>query len=281
MTDAGKNYFAVYIILFSLPGAVIGYLFLHPVSMYIHSSMCEPYVSPLKIFRDTFSVEHLPMALFFSALGGLAGAVQGLYVGRILVANIELKKLAIVDYLTGLYTRRFIFEALDRELKRASRTGEPLAVAMIDLDHFKKYNDTHGHIVGDELLRRFGALIRTSIRQSDLSGRYGGEEFIIVFQNMTSAQAYIMIERLRISVSHKDFFKVSNTQDSLVTFSAGISEFPGDSQEASNLVNMADQALFDAKHLGRNQTRLANNPDFSQKNAPRNSDAPELLGLNN
>ena len=258
MKHLEKRHLTNYVISFSIAGIVAGYAVLHPLSMCIHFATCEPSIDLIKIIKMTVSLEHLPMALFFCALGGLAGAMQGLYVGRILSTNIDLKNEAFIDHLTGLYTRRFIFAELDREIKRSRRTGEPFAITMIDLDHFKAYNDAHGHLVGDELLKRFGKLLQSTIRESDLSGRYGGEEFIIIFQDMKAAQASIMVDRFRDAVSKKNFFEMPGICAPPVTFSAGIAEFPRDAQEIIKLIDRADQALFKAKHKGRNQTCITN-----------------------
>jgi len=262
-----KRHFASYMISFSIAGIVAGYALLHPLSMYIHFVTCEPSVDLLKIIKMTVSLDHLPMALFFCAIGGFAGVIQGLYVGRLLSTNIDLKNEAIIDHLTGLYTRRFIFAELDREIKRSRRTGESFAVTMIDLDHFKAYNDTHGHLVGDELLRRFGRLLQTIIRESDLSGRYGGEEFVIVFQDMKAAQASVMIDRFRDAVAKKNFFEMPGISAPPVTFSAGVAEFPGDAQGIIELIDRADRALFKAKRQGRNQTCIADASDLLVKRA--------------
>ncbi len=162
----------------------------------------------------------------------------------------ELQRLAVMDSLTELANRRHFLERLDAEAERARRYGRPLCVAMVDLDHFKAINDTHGHAAGDEALRRFAALCREALRASDVIGRLGGEEFGIVLPETGIDAALPVMERLREMVGAQRMHEAAGSVD--FTISAGVAELrPED--EVSKLLGRADQALYAAKRQGRNR----------------------------
>lgn len=165
----------------------------------------------------------------------------------------EVERLARVDALTGLPNRRTFEETLDRELVRAARSNEPLSLVMIDVDHFKRINDTLGHAGGDEVLRRIGAVLATSLRQIDLPSRFGGEEFALVLPDCTGAAAMKLTEKLRRAVaachgSHREL---------AVTISAGAATFPRNALTGTELISQADEALYQSKRDGRDRTTLA------------------------
>ncbi|HRK39950.1 MAG TPA: diguanylate cyclase [Burkholderiaceae bacterium] len=162
----------------------------------------------------------------------------------------RLKEQAIRDGLTGLFNRRYLDETLPRELARAKRQGYPLAVIMLDVDHFKKINDTYGHPGGDELLKSLGAVFRDGAREGDISCRYGGEEFVIVLPHMGIDAALMRAEKWRkeveaTQVKHDDF-------SMRFTISAGVSGYPDHANDHEGLIQGADRALYAAKGAGRN-----------------------------
>ncbi len=154
----------------------------------------------------------------------------------------QLKDLSRHDGLTGLLNRRALDEELEREFELASRRDRSLSVAMLDLDHFKRYNDTQGHQAGDRLLLAAAAAWMTAMRQTDLIARYGGEEFAVVMPDCALADAVVIADRLRAALPAG------------VTCSAGVAEL-GEMSSAAELVGRADQALYAAKAAGRNCTR--------------------------
>ncbi len=155
--------------------------------------------------------------------------------------------LSIVDGLTGIYNHRYLHEVLDRELARARRYPQHLAVVMCDVDNFKKYNDTHGHLAGDELLRGMSNLFVRSIRNLDMVFRYGGEEFLILMIETDKKGAALAAERIL------NLIRLSLPS----TCSMGIADFPADATEKDVLVGKADKALYQAKSTGKNKICLA------------------------
>ncbi|HWV57125.1 MAG TPA: diguanylate cyclase, partial [Longimicrobiales bacterium] len=152
--------------------------------------------------------------------------------------NRELERLSISDGLTGLYNHRHIRQLVREEFERARRTWRPLAVAMLDLDHFKKVNDTYGHQTGDRVLKEVAGILRSTAREIDRIGRYGGEEFAVLLPNTGLAEATIFLERVRERVERHEF-EVDSGKRIHLTISAGVSSFPeirvGDPEELINL----------------------------------------------
>ena len=167
--------------------------------------------------------------------------------------NKELTELAITDGLTGLYNHRFIQERLEFEFKRAKRYGGNLSCLMIDIDHFKLLNDTHGHQCGDFVLRELSNLLRTRSREVDICGRYGGEEFLIL-TNVALEYAVQFAGKLRMAINcHAFEFEGKSLQ---VTVSIGIADFKPMLKDRLELINRADQAMYQAKQDGRNLIRM-------------------------
>jgi len=162
-----------------------------------------------------------------------------------------LKEQSTHDALTGLYNRRFLEESLERELVLAARTGHPISVIMGDLDHFKAINDRHGHPAGDEVLRRFGALLRGGARGSDIYCRYGGEEFLLVLPRMDEGHALERAEQIRQAVASAPITHDGATIR--VTASFGVATYPRDGGSGDALIGAADRALYAAKAGGRDQ----------------------------
>lgn len=169
--------------------------------------------------------------------------------------NRTLARLAMQDGLTGLANRRHFDGMLARELNRAERAGENLALIMIDVDHFKLYNDMYGHLSGDECLRQIGqAILSGERRPGDLAARYGGEEFVMILPNCDAAGARAIAEQIRLAVRRQAIPHAANP-DGIVTISLGISCFQPVKRDAtaSALIGVADQALYRAKAGGRDR----------------------------
>jgi diguanylate cyclase (GGDEF)-like protein/PAS domain S-box-containing protein len=161
-----------------------------------------------------------------------------------------LQEQAFRDSLTGLYNRRYLEETLPREISRAKREEHLLALIMIDIDHFKKVNDTFGHAAGDEVLKYLSSILSNNARESDIICRYGGEEFLVVLPGMSLDNALQRVESWRILFSEQPFKQADLLIN--VTFSAGISVFPEHSSDADKLIALADDALYLSKREGRN-----------------------------
>ncbi len=162
----------------------------------------------------------------------------------------ELKKQAIFDSLTKVFNKNALFTELDSKLSLSSRHGYDLSIIFIDIDDFKKFNDMHGHLLGDKLLADFAKLLRQFCRKTDIVGRFGGEEFIIIAPHTDKDSALIVTKKL-IDIIREHKFLGSNG-DVSITFSAGIASFPKDDQEASELLNKADKAMYKSKMAGKN-----------------------------
>ncbi|HEX7726271.1 MAG TPA: PleD family two-component system response regulator [Rhizomicrobium sp.] len=168
--------------------------------------------------------------------------------------NVQLSlEMAITDQLTGLHNRRYMARHLDSLISNAQKSNKPLAFLIMDIDHFKSVNDTHGHDIGDEVLREFANRISANIRGIDLACRYGGEEFVVVMPDTDVDFAYTIAERLRQGVETTPF-EISRMPGSLkVTISIGIAASLGGDDNAEKLLHRADQALYRAKREGRNR----------------------------
>lgn len=166
--------------------------------------------------------------------------------------NRKLEAQAMTDALTHLANRRALFDRFGGELERARRYGRPLAVAMVDVDHFKRFNDTEGHRCGDEALVRVGQALSTGLRRSDVVGRYGGEEFLVLMPETSLDQARETTDRLRRTVEKLDVPGADGGARRL-TLSIGVAAFPEQGDSAEALVTAADARLYRAKHDGRNR----------------------------
>ncbi len=162
----------------------------------------------------------------------------------------KLEKLAITDYLTGIYNIRYFYSRLEEEFSRAERYQMPLSCIMLDIDHFKKINDSYGHRIGDFILREFAQIVKRYTRKSDLLARYGGEEFILLLPQTSLKGALIEARRLQKVVREIRFRQLKEGQG--ITVSFGISYFPDKGvKKADDLINFADNALYKAKEKGR------------------------------
>jgi diguanylate cyclase (GGDEF)-like protein len=161
------------------------------------------------------------------------------------------QELAITDGLTGVFVRRYFLQRLEEEAERARHFNGKLAFLMIDIDHFKKCNDKFGHLVGDVVLREAAGIMKNSLREIDIIGRYGGEEFCIVLPDTSKEGAFIVAERLRKAMEASSI--TAYDEHINVRISIGLAVFPDDADEISQLIDKADKMLYRAKESGRNR----------------------------
>ncbi len=168
----------------------------------------------------------------------------------------EIERLAMTDPLTGIYNRRTLYELGEREVDRARRAGSIVSLVLLDIDYFKHVNDTHGHVAGDVVLRRFVEVVRGCLRKSDLLTRFGGEEFCIILSGEEATAAHCIAERIRAAIEASPFPIAGDSVR--VTSSAGVASLaPGADHGLPWLVGAADEALYEAKRAGRNRVAIA------------------------
>jgi diguanylate cyclase (GGDEF)-like protein/PAS domain S-box-containing protein len=176
------------------------------------------------------------------------------------IANIRLREAlraqSVKDPLTGLYNRRYLQEMLEREIRRAARAEQPLGILMLDLDHFKKFNDTYGHEAGDTILREVGAFLIKSIRVEDTVCRFGGEEFVIVLPTASAEASHSRAERIRAKLRELTVLHQGLSMGK-ITVSIGVAALPANGTSAAELLAAADAALYRAKRAGRDQAVVA------------------------
>jgi diguanylate cyclase (GGDEF)-like protein len=195
-----------------------------------------------------------------SARGGGLEARLGVAINDISTSLAETHDRATIDRLTGVSNRQALLADLFSEVERATRYGRPLCVAFVDIDHFKTVNDTYGHAAGDLVLRGVAQIISQNMRASDLIGRYGGEEFMLILTETDVEEGSELSEKLRKLVE-KERFKVDGNDALSVTISIGIVGGAGQTLRVETLVRDADAAMYSAKSLGRNQTYIFEEPD--------------------
>jgi len=196
-----------------------------------------------------FDIQQIPFLTTYAAHTSIA------------LHNTLLYKRAITDDLTQLYTRQHIDEGLALEIQRAGRHNHDLSVLIFDLDHFKQVNDNYGHSTGDQVLQTFSTIIKDHIRDCDMAGRIGGEEFVVILTNTDSKGAKIFAERIRLAIENEDIKK--DEQIIQVTVSVGVASYQArHGDKALLLLEDADKALYQAKEKGRNQTVC-----FSEENS--------------
>lgn len=174
----------------------------------------------------------------------------------IAIANLKLREMlknqSIRDPLTGLFNRRYMEESLEREIRRAERIEQPLGIIMLDVDHFKRFNDTFGHEAGDVVLRELGLFLKGMVRSSDIACRYGGEEFMLLLPEASIEIAQQRAEQIRAGIKH---MILEYRRQSLggITLSLGVAEFPHHGNTVEAVIRAADAALYQAKNRGRDQ----------------------------
>lgn len=187
-------------------------------------------------------------------LGSLAGQVSVTIAHAQHLAAVETQ--AITDGLTGLNNYRYFLNQLEMEFKRAKRYKRPLSLFMLDIDDFKHFNDCNGHSCGNELLVKLAEILRSSCRDVDCVGRYGGEEFVVLFPETGPMEAYTVAERIRQAVAAYPFRGRRSQTGSVVTVSVGVASHPADASSPSELLDHADQALYAAKRAAKNRVMV-------------------------
>ena len=171
-------------------------------------------------------------------------------------SNELLLELSNTDHLTGLFNRRFLMESLDKELQRTKRKNGQLALLLLDIDHFKRINDTHGHLQGDLVLQKVALNIQKELRSYDIASRYGGEEFVAVLPDTSLKEAFNVADRIRLSIQRMQFAGCLSTEQ--VTASLGVALLPSKSfDDIDGLLRAADEALYRAKEAGRNNVMIS------------------------
>jgi diguanylate cyclase (GGDEF)-like protein len=227
------------------------------VQWYMSQKYPDDFPARIEIFHWAMLATVVPTV---SLLGGQINTLRvrlQVQRGELLDAMDRIRDMAQRDELTGLCNRRYMNELLVSTLRRMERSTKSVSVCLIDIDFFKKVNDTHGHSVGDEVLRSFSALVIPKLRPSDTMARWGGEEFLLLMYDTRGDQALASVERLRESVCE---MVIASTPGLRITFSAGIAQFLP-FERIDTAIERADHALYQAKQHGRNQTVLAYAPD--------------------
>jgi len=204
--------------------------------------------------RDTAEAirNDLAIAPHSSEISRLTGTLAD-FCAEIEAKNKKLDELFIRDEKTNLYNYRHFKEHLIMEIERSKRADDQVSIAMIDLDHFKRYNDEHGHIAGDHVLEQLAGIIAEQCRASDMPSRFGGEEFAVLFPKTGTDTAMQISERFRQVICAEPFSHEKRQPEGRLTVSIGIASFPADATDWYTLINNADRALYHAKSNGRNQ----------------------------
>ncbi len=188
-----------------------------------------------------------------------AQAIVSMVAGLSGLAIVQVERLkaiqdtANVDDLTGVSNKRHFQERLAAEIRRARHDGTGLSLLLLDIDHFKNYNDTNGHVAGDDVLKKMGQILRSAVREDDVVARYGGEEFVVLYPGATKALAYRLAQSLRRAVESHPFPGGQRQPLGTVTISGGVAAFPQDAAGEVELIRAADHALYQAKKAGRNR----------------------------
>jgi diguanylate cyclase (GGDEF)-like protein len=209
----------------------------------------------MQVFRAPLVRDVLFLSLFVAAAaaGVLLLTILSLRPAlRAVTSHERLVHLAYTDGLTGLANHNHFLDRLEEELSRVVRHGKVLSLLFLDLDHFKLINDDHGHQCGDMVLEAVASILRSSIRRSDVPGRYGGEEFAVMLPETGADSAFVLAERIRQRVADREFDL--NGRIVQITISAGVATYPGRGEmSARDLIDAADASLYAAKHAGRNR----------------------------
>jgi diguanylate cyclase (GGDEF)-like protein len=167
-----------------------------------------------------------------------------------------IRRQVVTDHLTGLYNRRYFMNRATEEIERSLRHQESVSVLMLDIDNFKRFNDTYGHATGDRVLQTVGRAIKAALRRPDICSRHGGEEFAVLLPNTAGDNAYYVADRVRRTLGDTRYTGLGLPPEANITISAGIATCPRDATDLDDLLELADQALYRAKAAGRNKVVL-------------------------
>jgi diguanylate cyclase (GGDEF)-like protein len=198
-----------------------------------------------RVGRSSFSSQDVKKLSLVSGQIALAIANAQLYT--------RTRELSVRDELTGINNRRYFQQMLQMEWKRAVRFHRTISLIMLDVDHFKMYNDTFGHLQGDKVLKGIGSLLKNNLREVDTVARFGGEEFIMLLPDTDKVGAIVVAEKVRLLVEQRDFLADDRSKTRMVTVSVGLSTYPDDVGDMDDLIDHADIALYRAKENGRNR----------------------------
>ncbi len=250
----------------ALVGGLIGFLIIHPLVMIFAHLMLQQklgsYWSILDIvfneYAKIFSIQMLPWGLSFALISAISGALYGRNrktKTALLKSEKRFQEMSITDDLTGLHNSRHFFNQLKQEIERTNRYGHPLTLLILDLDNFKRYNDTYGHVAGDEVLAATGKILEKSLRNTDSAYRYGGEEFTIILPETDGQDAAHFAERLRMSFESQAL-AVHKERHHSVTASIGVAQYKG-KEEMAAFIKRADDNMYLAKKKGKNQVSFS------------------------
>ena len=215
--------------------------------------------------EDFFSSQQILSMLAFGFMFIFTFFVSG-YLSKNLRSNEELlqnllkqtHELSISDGLTGLFNQMHFFELLDLETKKSQRYNLNYSLIIFDVDHFKNFNDSSGHLRGSQALRALGAIMKNKFRSTDLLAKYGGDEFVIILPQTDKVGAYLAAERLRETVEKQEFPGAETQTPKKITISIGLASYPEHGLTAEDILNHADKSLYFAKESGRNRTIIYN-----------------------
>lgn len=234
-----------------LPRLKSGELDFVPVLVASHRGETAERVRGLQLGADDYIPRPCDPAEFLARAKALLRTKQAH--DRIRKLQITLEQMVVSDPLTGLHNRRYLMDRMQQEMQRSDRHGEPLALAMIDLDAFKPINDQFGHVLGDKVLRAVGSAISKSVRVSDIAARYGGDEFAVILPQTPAEGAMRVCERLLRNISEV-ILQDETGKTFRITASLGLAYYPADDVETpEDLVHSADGALYGAKRSGKNR----------------------------
>jgi len=240
-------------IVYDIYGVItIGLMSIGAVSWWLYSSVNSPE------FYKSLSVEATIMEIVVGiSIFLIVGSILGVLSKKQKKQQMALELLSVHDRLTGLFNYSYFLDRMEEEKKRADRYEKELSFIMMDIDHFKHYNDTFGHEQGNVVLKKIAETIRKNTRDIDIVSRYGGEEFVILLPRASKEQAVVVAERIRKSVETLEF--PGNREQPVVkkTISGGVALYPHDAKDAAGLVVKADEALYEAKESGRNKICIA------------------------
>ncbi len=228
---------------------------------------CSYLCIPILAQGETLGLLHVQAADEESHFNSAELSFKTTFAGQVglSIANIKLRDAlrtqSIRDALTGLYNRRYLEETLDRELRRAARAQQSLGILMIDLDHFKTFNDTYGHDAGDTVLRETAASLAKGIRAEDFVCRFGGEEFVVILPTANLDASHARAERLRVNLRELTILHQGKSMG-MITISVGVASFPAHGASAKELMAAADAALYQAKRAGRDRVMTASVRDL-------------------